>query len=103
MARSNQEGRTTRPGPFAAAMKYVRGEHAAPRVTAAGRGTLAMKILEAARRYGVPIHEDPDLAAALATLKINQEIPPALYRVVAAILVFVYRMNNLAREREKTG
>jgi len=82
-------------------MKYVPGEYAAPRVTAAGHGTLAMKIVETARRHGVPIHEDADLAAALATLEINEEIPPSLYRVVAAVLAFVYRMNNAARENKK--
>ncbi len=81
----------------AVALGYVRGKDAAPRVKAKGRGKLAERILAIARASGIPIKEDKALVDALYRLDINEEIPEALYRVVAEILAFIYRMNNLAR------
>jgi len=92
--------RTGSPGQFAAALKYVPDRDAAPKVTASGRGEIARRILDVACQYGIPVHKDPDLVAVLSQLDLGEEIPPVLYRVVAELLVFVYRMNILA-SREK--
>ncbi|HOJ14394.1 MAG TPA: EscU/YscU/HrcU family type III secretion system export apparatus switch protein [Deltaproteobacteria bacterium] len=81
----------------AVALKYERGRDPAPRVTAKGSGAVAAKILELARKHGVPIEKDPALLDALYRLDLNEEIPEELYRVVAEILAFVYRMNALKR------
>jgi flagellar biosynthesis protein len=81
----------------AVALKYDREKDAAPRVTAKGTGLIAEKILELAEKEGVPITEDPDLATALAQLDFYDEIPPELYRAVAEILAFAYRINNKMR------
>lgn len=77
----------------AVAVQYDRGADAAPRITAAGKGSLAERILEAARRAQVPIHENKELASALVKLEVNGEIPQELYRAVAEVLAFVYRMD----------
>ncbi|GIX46293.1 MAG: flagellar biosynthetic protein FlhB [Candidatus Tectimicrobiota bacterium] len=77
----------------AVALRYDAAKDAAPRVTAKGHGLLADKILALAREKGVPIREDADLVQALAQLDLQQEIPPSLYRAVAEILAFVYRLN----------
>jgi len=88
----------------AVALRYEIGEDRAPRVTAKGRGVVAEKILEAARRHGVPVREDPDLLPLLARLDLYQEVPPALYRAVAEVLAFVYALNEKgAPERAETG
>ncbi len=83
----------------AAAIKYDAETVAAPKLTAKGLGVIAEKIIERALAAGVPLREDPDLAAALAKLPLGQEIPPALYQTVAEVLAFIYRLNN---QEEKT-
>jgi len=84
------------PRKIAAAIKYERDKDAAPRVTAKGMGKLAERIIEKAVAAGVPLREDPDLAAALAKLPLGEQIPPALYQAVAEVLAFIYRMNRTA-------
>lgn len=80
----------------AVALRYVRGEDEAPRVLAKGRGAIAERIIEIARRHGVPVHRDADLVEVLARLDIGAAIPPELYEAVAEILAYLYRMNRLA-------
>jgi flagellar biosynthesis protein len=70
----------------ATALRY--DGHDAPRVVATGKGMVAEKILEAAREAGVPLREDAVLMEALATLELEQEIPPELYRAVAEALAW---------------
>ena len=100
MARREEQKDVAEDRRYAATLKYIPEKHSAPKVTAAGRGEIAKKILEVARMHDIPIHEDPDLAVALSKLDIGQEIPPALYRVVAEILAFIYRMNMLAAKQK---
>jgi flagellar biosynthesis protein len=76
----------------AAALRYDGSD--APRVVATGRGLVAEKILEAARDAGVPLREDAVLMEALATLELDQEIPPELYRAVAEALAWAYRLSG---------
>jgi flagellar biosynthesis protein len=78
----------------AVALRYERGQDAAPRVVAKGRGPVAETIIAHAREHGVPLQEDADLAAALSTLDLETEIPPELYRAVAEVLAFIYRLNG---------
>ncbi|HMM48014.1 MAG TPA: EscU/YscU/HrcU family type III secretion system export apparatus switch protein [Miltoncostaeaceae bacterium] len=78
----------------AVALRYRHGEDPAPSVRAAGRGPVAERILASAVEAGVPVREDADLARALAALDIDQCIPPELYRVVAELLAWAYRMNQ---------
>ena len=79
----------------AVALQYDVCMDRAPRVTAKGHGLIAEKIIALARERGIPIHEDADLVQALVQLDLQQEIPPALYQVVAEILAFVYRLNAI--------
>jgi flagellar biosynthesis protein len=78
----------------AAALKYDPTQDGAPKVTAKGSGMVAERIIELAKREGIPIQEDPDLVGALLTLDFYEEIPPHLYKAVAEILAFVYRLNR---------
>jgi flagellar biosynthesis protein len=83
----------------AAAVAYRPETDAAPRVTAAGRGRIAEKILETARAAGIPVREDPGLAEVLSHLDPGAEIPPETYRAVAEILAFLYRVDRDAAGR----
>ena len=77
----------------AVALRYDAPESEAPRITAAGSGAVAERILELARRHGVPVREDRALVEILAKLEVGSEIPPQLYQVVAEVLAYVYRVN----------
>jgi flagellar biosynthesis protein len=83
----------------AVALKYERGKDAAPKVAAKGRGAVADKILALAREHRIPIEQDSTLMEALYRLDINEEIPEELYKVVAELLAFIYRMNALKKGR----
>ena len=79
---------------IAAALKYTAGEDSAPKVTAKGRGIIAEKIVETARLNDIPIKNDANLANILETLDLGTEIPVELYRTVAEVLAFIYRLNK---------
>lgn len=78
----------------AVALKYNKDKDAAPKITAKGRGFIAEKIVEAARAHNVPLHEDKNLVQVLEALDLETEIPPELYRAVAEVLAFIYRLNG---------
>ncbi|MBN1104818.1 MAG: EscU/YscU/HrcU family type III secretion system export apparatus switch protein [Deltaproteobacteria bacterium] len=78
----------------AVALRYDTARDTAPRVTAKGAGPIAERIIELARKEGIPLQEDPDLVGALMRLDFHEEIPPELYKAVAEILAFAYRMNR---------
>lgn len=78
----------------AAALRYEAKKDAAPKVVAKGSGKIAERILQIAKEHNVPIKDDPQLVEVLSTLDLYQEIPPELYRAVAEILAFVYRMTK---------
>jgi flagellar biosynthesis protein len=86
----------------AAALQYRYGKDSAPRVVAKGSGWLAEKIIQTAKEHNIPLQEDPHLIEILSTLDLYEEIPPALYKAVAEILVFIYQMNNKLQSPQDT-
>ena len=86
---------------IAAALKYDGKSDSAPRVTAKGKGAIAEKIIELAKKHKVPIKEDPALAQILSRLDIDEQIPSELYKAVAEILAFVYSINERLRAKSK--
>lgn len=78
----------------ATALKYKPQEDQAPKVVAKGSGKMADKIISIAKEHNVPLKEDPQLVEILSTLDLYQEIPPELYRAVAEVLAFVYKMSK---------
>lgn len=81
----------------AAAIKYDHLRDAAPKVVAKGRGAIAEKIIELAKKHNIPIKNDPALIQILSKLDIDEKIPVGLYKAVAEILAFVYSANNRYR------
>ena len=55
---------------------------------------MADRILDLARKHGVPIQRDPDLLATLEPLDVNSLIPPDLFQAVAVVLAALYRANK---------
>lgn len=76
------------------ALKYRTDQAPAPKVTAKGEGLVAERIIELARENQIPIKEDPDLVQILSQVDINKEVPPSVYKVVAELLAFVYKLNH---------
>ena len=79
----------------ATALHYEQGTHA-PRVTAAGVGLIADRIIAAAREAGVPVRHDPALAEALGKLELGDDVPQALWTAVAETLAWAYRLDAKA-------
>ncbi len=83
------------PTHYAVALRYDHGSTAVPMVVAKGRNHVALRIREIAVSHGVPLVENPPLAQALyKSVKSGQEIPPHLYRAVAEVLAYIYRLMN---------
>ena len=77
----------------AVALAY-RQTDAAPRVVARGRGLVAEEIISRAREHGVYVHESPELVSLLMQVDLDQHIPPQLYRAVAELLAWLYRLEQ---------
>jgi flagellar biosynthetic protein FlhB len=83
------------PTHYAVAIKYSMDGGAAPKVVAKGKNYVAARIRKRAIEAGVPIVENAPLARALYTsVDVGQEIPTHLYRAVAEILAYIYKLMN---------
>ncbi len=78
----------------AAALRYDHDRDRAPKVVAKGRGKIAEKIVALAHEHEIPLVEDHNLIQMLEALDVDMEIPVELYKAVAEVLVFVYRLNK---------
>ena len=78
---------------FEVAVRYDVDQTGAPKVVAKGKNYLAKRIREKAKEHEIPIVENPPLARALYTAAdVGQEIPVHLYRAVAEVLAYIYRI-----------
>ncbi|MEK7751871.1 MAG: EscU/YscU/HrcU family type III secretion system export apparatus switch protein [Acidobacteriota bacterium] len=81
------------PTHYAVAIRYQMESMAAPLVVAKGKNYMARRIREIAIEHQVPLVENPLLAQALyKNVAVGQEIPVHLYRAVAEILAYIYRL-----------
>jgi flagellar biosynthetic protein FlhB len=81
------------PTHYAVAIRYQHDLMSAPVVVAKGKNYLALRIRARALEHQVPLIENPPLAQALyKSVDVGQQIPPHLYRAVAEILAYIYRL-----------
>ncbi|HEU4683488.1 MAG TPA: flagellar biosynthesis protein FlhB [Nitrospira sp.] len=91
----------TNPDHLAVAIRYDQERMAAPIVVAKGAGYLAQRIKELAREHRVVVIENKFVARTLYKLvDVGREIPADLYRAVAEILAFVYRLRGKVPMRQ---
>jgi len=91
----------TNPVHIACALRYDPDVDRSPMLLAKGRRLNAEEIKRIAEEHNVPIVENEELARELfATTEIGSEIPPDLYRAVAEVLAFVYK---LGRNRQRVN
>lgn len=99
----NSSGAARRDSPVsgrerAVALQYAETD-AVPRIVSTGIGATARSIIELAERSGVPIRRDPTLVDMLANVPAGAPIAPETYRVVAALIVFLYHADADFRSR----
>ena len=72
-----------------------------PEVIAKGADVIAMRIREIAKENNVPIVENVELARTLyKTVKVGAGVPRTLYKAVAEVLAFVYKLKKKHRALE---
>jgi flagellar biosynthesis protein len=79
---------------LAVALHYEKSVVPVPRVIAKGRGDVGEAILALAREHGVPIEQNAALAEALSQVELGEDIPDALYRAIAEVLIFILRASG---------
>ncbi len=85
----------TNPTHISVALKYDSNNMVSPQVIAKGADFLAMRIRELAKENGVPVVENVQLARTLyKTVKVGQPVPRNLYKAVAEVLAFVYKLKK---------
>lgn len=90
------------PTHYAVALQYDIESTGAPKVIAKGKNYLALRIREKAAEYKIPIVENPPLAQALyKSVDVGQEIPAHLYRAVAEILAYIFRLTHGKPPRQR--
>ncbi len=92
----------TNPTHIACAIKYDAEKMESPMLVAKGTELFAHKIKEIAREHNIPVIENPPVARALFRLvDINRQIPPDLYKAIAEILIFVYKLKKTTNQQQE--
>ena len=69
-------------------------EDGAPKVVAKGKGLIADAIIARANEHGIFIHQSKELVNLLMKVDLDDNIPPALYTVVAELLAWLYHIET---------
>jgi len=85
----------TNPTHYAVVIKYEFKKMQSPKLLAKGKNLIAENIKEVARKNNVPIVENPPVARAVfAGVEIGQFIPEELFKPVAEILAYIYKLKG---------
>ncbi|TKC89287.1 flagellar biosynthesis protein FlhB [Trinickia terrae] len=83
------------PRKSAAALVYdTKNGDAAPRVIAKGYGLVAEMIVQRAQEAGLYVHTAPEMVSLLMQVDLDSRIPPDLYKAVAELLAWLYRLES---------
>jgi len=78
----------------AVALQYDASQSSAPKVTAKGEGFTAENIIKIAKLHDIPIKKDEDLVTMLAKLEVDKEVPPEMYKAIAEVFSYVYKLTK---------
>lgn len=85
----------TNPTHFAVALKYELKKMHSPQLVAKGKDLVAERMKEVAKENDVPIVENPPVARAVfASVEIGEFIPEKLFKPVAEILAYIYKLKG---------
>lgn len=83
------------------ALKYDPETMISPEVLAKGADFMALRIREIAKEHQIPIVENVSLARTLyKTVKVREAVPRSLYKAVAEVLAFVYKLKKKKKALE---
>jgi flagellar biosynthetic protein FlhB len=98
----NANAVVTNPTHLAVALKYEPGVDPAPMVVAKGERLLAVQIKVIAEDNNIPVIENVELARALfGACEVGQAIPPDLYKGVAEILAYIFKLKKRRMQRRR--
>ncbi len=90
----------TNPIHLAVALQYKQGKMKAPTVLAKGQRLNAEGIKKIAEDNNVPIVENEELARSIYfTTAVGQEVPKVLYKAIAEVLAYVYKLKKEKQAR----
>ncbi len=81
----------------AVALKYKAYEDLAPKVIAKGKGEIAKKIIEKAKKYDVPLFQNEEMANMLLNVDVGEEIPTKMYETVIEVFIWLYKLEEKAQ------
>ncbi len=81
----------------AVALKYKAYEDLAPKVIAKGKGEIAQKIIEKAKKYDVPLFQNEEMANMLLNVDLGEEIPAKIYESVVEVFIWLYKLEEKAQ------
>ncbi len=81
-------------GSSAAALHYDDSRDDTPKLVARGKGEVAKRIIEMAKKNDIPLQEDSNLIGNLIDMDLGDNIPPQLYTVIAEVLLLLEEMEN---------
>ncbi|EQC51511.1 flagellar biosynthesis protein FlhB [Bacteriovorax sp. DB6_IX] len=85
----------TNPTHISIVLKYDSETMISPTIIGKGQDNLALKIREIAKEHDIPIVENVPLARALyKSVKVGEGVPRTLYKAVAEVLAFVYKLKR---------
>lgn len=85
----------TNPTHYAVALKYELKKMHSPQLVAKGKDLVAERMKEVARENDVPVVENPPVARAVfASVEIGDFIPEKLFKPVAEILAYIYKLKG---------
>ncbi len=86
----------TNPTHFAIALAYQKEKMSAPTIVAKAQDFMAVRIRAIAQDHKIPIVENKLLAQTLyKTVEVGQQIPGTLYKAVAEVLAYVYKLKSM--------
>jgi len=80
----------------AVALKYKAYEDLAPKVIAKGKGEIARKIIEKAKKFDIPTFQNEEIANILLNVETGEEIPAKMYEAVVEVFVWLYKLEEKA-------
>ena len=81
----------------AVALKYKAYEDNAPKIIAKGKGEIAKKIIEKAKKYDVPMFQNEEIANMLLDVEVGEEVPAKMYNAVVEVFVWLYKLEEKAQ------
>lgn len=91
----------TNPTHISIVVKYDSETMVSPTVVGKGQDHLALKIREIAKEHNIPIVENVQLARTLyKTVKVGAPIPRNMYKAIAEVLAFVYKLKKKRKALE---